>query len=254
MHDKPIFAGILATDATLVCDAQALAMRYAWRLLTNAPLEAYYLQLSIQGLSLQAPLNRRFKPLQLDFTHSRTTQRANLASGATELMARALGIKRGESRRVLDLTAGLGSDAYIIASLGCEVELWERCAPLVALLERALDTARCAHIDSAAQRMQLHWQDSVETLRRSNAHFDLLYMDPMYPPRKPSATRRELYMVREIAGDDIGASQLFHIARQQSGDRLVVKRARHAPPFALPDWSIDGNTTRFDVYRIGTSS
>ena len=54
------------------------------------------------------------------------------------MIAKAVGIAQGVRPRVLDATAGLGKDAFVLASLGCEMSLIERQPLIGALLEDGL--------------------------------------------------------------------------------------------------------------------
>lgn len=70
------------------------------------------------------------------------------------MIAKAVGIQQGVRPRVLDATAGLGKDAFVLASLGCEMSLIERQPLIGALLEdglaRGLDDFEVAPIVSCA--------------------------------------------------------------------------------------------------------
>ena len=58
------------------------------------------------------------------------------------MIARAVGLKPGRpAPRVVDATAGLGRDAFLLAVLGCQVTALERCAALHQALESALGLA-----------------------------------------------------------------------------------------------------------------
>ena len=84
-------------------------------------------------------------------------------SGHNELLGRAVGVKAGESPRVVDATAGLGRDAYVLGDLGCEVTLVERSPVLALLLAHALERARISSVESvraAAASMCLRQADS----------------------------------------------------------------------------------------------
>ena len=102
-------------------------------------------------------------------------------------MARACGIKPGETPSVLDATAGLGRDAWVTASLGCEVLAVESNPIVHALLKdgltRALDHPQSRHI---ASRIQLRYADAHALIPTSD-RFDTIYLDPMFPHRNKTA-------------------------------------------------------------------
>jgi 16S rRNA (guanine1516-N2)-methyltransferase len=82
---------------------------------------------------------------------------------------------------------------------------------------------------------------------------DVIYLDPMFPPkrRKSAAVRKELALLRRLAGDDPDAHELFEVARRCARQRVVVKRPDHAAPLAPnPTVSYGGKLVRYDVYRV----
>ncbi len=62
----------------------------------------------------------------------------NSAGGKGQAIAKAVGLKAGVALDVIDATAGLGRDAFVLASLGCHVTLVERSPVAAALLEDGL--------------------------------------------------------------------------------------------------------------------
>jgi len=64
-------------------------------------------------------------PVYADFVSGRNAYRRRYG-GRRELLARAIGVRHGRSLNVIDATAGLGRDAFVLASLGCFVTLLER--------------------------------------------------------------------------------------------------------------------------------
>jgi 16S rRNA (guanine1516-N2)-methyltransferase len=79
---------------------------------------------------------------------------------------------------------------------------------------------------------------------------DVVYLDPMFPPKKKSAlVKVEMRILRQLVGDDPDAGELFELACAVARQRVVVKRHRHAEPLAPhPTHSHSDKTTRYDVY------
>ena len=57
------------------------------------------------------------------------------------MLAKAVGLKKGACPDVIDCTAGLGRDAFVLASLGCRVVMLERVTVVHALLNDGLAQA-----------------------------------------------------------------------------------------------------------------
>jgi 16S rRNA (guanine1516-N2)-methyltransferase len=190
----------------------------------------------------------KFNPIYVDFVEGKAFHR-RVFSGK-ELIAKAVGFKKSASLTVIDATAGLGRDAFVLASLGCNVTLMERSEILAALLADGLRRAKeNASTEMIADRMQLISGDAKELLLHQSA--DVIYLDPMYPHQDKSAlVKKEMRILREILGDDDDAEALFNIALKTAKKRVVVKRPKHADfiNHKKPDIMFEGSSTRFDVY------
>ena len=82
---------------------------------------------------------------------------------------------------------------------------------------------------------------------------DVIYLDPMYPQRRKRAlVKKEMRVLRGLAGDDEDAVELLKIALGRVKNRVVVKRPRLAPTLSsmAPSHQITGKTSRFDVYLV----
>jgi len=210
------------------------------------------------GLAIREVGGPRGRPLYIDFVIDGAGFRLRGFQGARQLLARAVGIRKG-CRRIVDATAGLGRDAFLLASLGCEVLALERSAVLGALLKDAISRARSGgnyRVRAAAERISLIVEDSRGVLRRLSGIDapDVVYLDPMYPPGKESAlSKKEIRICRKIVGDDDDAADLLDVARSVASKRVVVKRHRRTNPLAdAPSVSFIGRTVRYDVYEPST--
>jgi 16S rRNA (guanine1516-N2)-methyltransferase len=171
-----------------------------------------------------------------------------------EPLARAAGLRGLARPTILDATAGLGRDAFILATLGCQVRMVERSPIIAALLRDGL--ARALTDDTtltAAERMQLLLGDAVTIMGRftEQERPDMVYLDPMYPHRSKSAlVKKEMRLLRALVGEDVDAPQLLEAALRVARKRVVVKRPRLAAtlPGIPPSHTLPGSTTRFDVY------
>ena len=94
-----------------------------------------------ERLELREITKTRRKPLYVDFLHGKLEHRRKYGGGRSQLIAKAVGIKKGSKLKVLDATAGLGGDAFVLACLGCEMTLLERSPIIAALLEDGLRRA-----------------------------------------------------------------------------------------------------------------
>lgn len=96
------------------------------------------------------------------------------------------------------------------------------------------------------------WADARSRMRGAQGErYDVVYLDPMFPPRNKSALPgRPLQVLREIVGEDApDAPELLALARRCALGRVVMKQRAHGPAVGDPDWRVTGRTVRFDVYR-----
>lgn len=209
-----------------------------------------------QGLALCATGLGRPGPVRADFVSGAVAHRRQFGGGTGQLIAKACGIKSGIRPRIVDATAGLGRDAFVLATLGCQVHMLER-SPLVhALLSEGLQQAAAdPELAETLQRMTLERADGRQWLQQcvESQQPDLVYLDPMFPHTdKKAQVKKEMLAFRELVGQDLDDAELLAAALQAARCRVVVKRARKAPAIAgcKPSYSLEGKSSRYDIYAL----
>jgi Protein of unknown function (DUF548). len=208
------------------------------------------------GLALCATGAKRPGPVRAEFLSGAVAHRRRFGGGTGQLIARACGIRSGLRPTILDATAGLGRDAFVLATLGCRVRMLERSPVVHALLAAGLERARGEpELAQTLQRMTLERADGRVWLQHCPEHCrpDLVYLDPMFPhPEQKSLVKKEMRAFRELVGQDADAAELLAAALQAARYRVVVKRARKAPPIAgrAPSYALEGKSSRYDVYAL----
>lgn len=196
-------------------------------------------------------------PVYADFVAGRADYRRKHGGGRNQPLARAVGLKGSAEPSVIDATAGLGRDAFVLASLGAKVVMLERSGVVGALLQDALRRAHADPVVSViAARMQLVVTDAVTFLdalsaRPAEVRPEVVYLDPMYPhTNKTALQKKEMQLFRAVVGTDDDAAQLLAAARRAAGGRVVVKRPLNAPFLAdaKPSGKVTSKNTRFDLY------
>lgn len=171
----------------------------------------------------------------------------------SRLLFQAVGFRAGPPS-VVDATAGLGQDAFLLAWMGCRVTAVERSLIVAALLQNGLRRSmRTPELQKVVRdRLRLVVGDARSFLKDLPVSQvpDVVYLDPMYPARgKTALGRKEMGILRRIVGHDEDAAELLSVARTVARRHVVVKRMQHAPPLApRPTRVYRGNTTRYDVY------
>lgn len=231
--------------------AQTLGLPYTADL-NDAAID-YVLILTPTHLGLQ-PLTTSSQPLVVDFLSKQMTYRRKQVSLKREALARALGLKGNTAPTIVDLTAGLGRDSFILACLGFSVTLLERSPIIHALLADGIQRAQHdPGVGAIVNRLQLINIDAMTWLQQLTpaTQPDIIYLDPMFPERTKSAlVKKEMRIFHDIAGNGDDAAPLLTLALACARKRVVVKRPRLAPPLAnhIPSFSQTGSSCRFDIY------
>jgi len=199
-------------------------------------------------LQLVARHHPGYGPVFVDWLAAAVARR--IAAGRRQLLARAAGLHQRSGLRILDATAGMGRDGFTLAALGAHVTLAERNPTVAALLadgrRRALADPAAA---AAAQRLEIVAGDARDLVE---ADWDAILLDPMYPAQgKAALSKKELQVLRELAGDDADAADVLEAALRSRAARVAVKRPLQAPLLGgrVPAFQLKGTQARFDIYR-----
>lgn len=240
---------IAALEAGLTEHAATLAGQLALPC-TDSPL--FELQLTSGGLQLQE-LNSKAGPVRVDFVGGATAHRRQFGGGSGQMIAKAVGVQGAIRPHVLDATAGLGRDAFVLASLGCQMDLIERNPVVAALLQDGIQRARYdAEVAVIVARMALQQGNAIELMQSwQGVPPQVIYLDPMFPERSKSAqVKKEMRLFQPLVGGDDDAPLLLAAALELASHRVVVKRPRIAPALAgpKPGYALQGKSSRFDIY------
>lgn len=208
------------------------------------------------GLALQLTGKGAPGPVRAEFASGKAGYRREHGGGTGQLIAKAVGLKKTHhTLHVLDATAGLGQDAFVLAGLGCRMTLFERSPIIHALLADGLARGRLS--ESAApviERMELRAGSSIDWLKQAGSDVaDVIYLDPMFPHRDKSAlVKKEMQVFRPVVGDDDDSPALLEAALTGARYRVVVKRPRKAPSVAGPEPAtrLEGKSSRYDIYSL----
>ncbi|MBQ3090556.1 MAG: class I SAM-dependent methyltransferase [Oscillospiraceae bacterium] len=168
-----------------------------------------------------------------------------------ELLVRAAKIKNLPGQQtVLDATAGLGEDSFLLAAAGFRVKMYERNPVIGLLLADALERAgRRSELAEIAGRMELVVGDSIEAMKELKQAPDVILLDPMFPERQKSAlVKKKLQIIQKLEIPCNDERELLATAMAVGARRLVIKRPPKGPWLAgfKPDYSIQGKAVRFD--------
>jgi 16S rRNA (guanine1516-N2)-methyltransferase len=257
---------VVCNDPDCFEQAEQFAVRLRVPLLNDQTPESiadygFVVMFSPSAIALQQTGRKAPGPIIAEFTEGAVDHRRKFGGGKGQMIAKAVGVRAGVYPRVLDATAGMGKDSFVLATLGCELTMIER-SPVVHLLlqdglQRALEFAReqDAELLHVINRMQLLSQDSSTYLESLSAEQfpDVIYLDPMFPERQKTAdVKKEMAAFHSVVGKDEDADALLPLALAHVNYRVVVKRPRKAPFLnnQTPSYQLEGKSSRFDIYTI----
>lgn len=190
--------------------------------------------------------------LIVDFVGGAVGHRFRSGEGRGQALAKAAGLTGGVTPDIVDATAGLGRDAFLLAALGAKVTLIERSQKMHDLLAEGLARAASEgglYAETVA-RMTLLQGDSCLLLPELKPQ--VVLVDPMHPPRGNSAlVKKEMRQIREIVGSDPDSEKLMQVALEYAQNRVILKWPLRAEPMVglrKPSHQILGKSTRYDVF------
>ncbi len=216
----------------------------------------FVLEFSDERLSLVNTSSSAPGPVFVDFIGGKIGHRRQQFTVKNQAILKAIGIKKGHRPTILDATAGLGQDSFIMAWAGCEVTAIERSPIIFALLEDGIYRGKDnVEVEPILNRIKVINSDSIKfiaSINEVNAP-DIIYLDPMFPHRKKSSlVKKEMRCLQEIVGEDADSTTLLELSLSTAKKRVVVKRPTKSDFLSQtkPSLSFKGKSTRFDVYLI----
>ena len=189
----------------------------------------------------------------IDFISGRLAHRRQYGGGKNQPLARAIGLSSKKIPHVIDATAGMGRDSFVLASLGCHVQMLERSPIIAELLADALFRASQDETTTEiSQRMSILCVNASDYLLNA-PKVEVIYLDPMYPEkRKSAAVKKDMQALQLLVGKDTDSDKLLAAALQTATTRVVVKRPKSAPCLSgiQPTSTISSPNTRYDIYSI----
>lgn len=185
------------------------------------------------------------KPIYVDFTEYN--------KNSNELI-KACGINNKNKINILDCTAGLARDSFIMANNNCNVISIEKNKIIFALLKDGFERGeKNINISKILNKITLLNCDSIDFLTNTKQLFDCIYLDPMFEDIKKSRlVKKEMQLFHNLLNNEkCDNCTLFNLAIKNAINRVVVKRYIHGDFIVnniKPSFQIKGKTIRYDVY------
>ncbi|MBP5415422.1 MAG: class I SAM-dependent methyltransferase [Lachnospiraceae bacterium] len=187
--------------------------------------------------------------LKVDFTDM--LKRTSHNRIYSELLIKAVGKKMlAEDTLVLDATAGLGEDAFLLASAGLKVMMYERDETIAKLLEDGLKRASLIEeLSQIISRMELIVADSIEAMEDHRINPDIVYLDPMFPQRNKSGLiKKKFQILQQLESPCDEEDRLLNAALNTDAKKIIIKRPLKGEYLAgvKPSYSLKGRAIRYD--------
>jgi len=248
--------------------ARSLATELDLPLTTQITPPALRLEVCTEQVQLAGRLpgerGKNIRPIRSELDQLNASARIR-SSREVPLYRAVLGRKKAQGRIVLDVTGGLGHDAWLLAAVGCSLVVVEQEPVIFALLR---DGVARAGVDAPqiVRRIRLIQSRAEEVLSQImckntsgiiQVRPHVVYMDPFfYSERKrKGASKRSMQVLRHVAKkhDPEADQAVLDLALQAVLDRVVLKRPRLSSPLVSRHgrimFSIQGRGHRFDVYQ-----
>lgn len=242
---------LLATSYAATASIEGLATSLEIPVVTDPRSAMLLLRHTPDGLELYKPGDSALPgALKVDFTSPGTCRR--VANPGQELLVRATRVRRTVQPLLIDATAGLGNDGFLLAAAGYRVQMFEMNPVVAALLADGLNRARrTPTIAAIAERIRLTACDARTALSNLDEHPEVIYLDPMFPARSKSAlVKQELRLLQLLDPHTLDPGQLLRAALAVQARKVVVKRPRTGACLLdmPPAYAVRGKAIRFDVY------
>lgn len=220
----------------------------------HSELTLNFTEMQLEIIDLQNKMS-----LSVDFISGSLGHRKKYGGGKGQTIAKAIGMKQGTPPpSVLDATAGLAKDSYVLACLGCKLTMLERSPIVAALVKDGIERAslNIEFNEILNNGFELHNIDALEYIQQIDEPNkpDVIYLDPMYPERKKSASvKKNMQILQKLLGHDLDTNEVLNTALGKASKRVVVKRPKGAPIIEAsrkPTLSYESKATRYDVYVL----
>jgi len=251
---SPFPLALLADPYHSPASLRELALSLAIPLVETPPAACLLLRFTSERLELGKPGDPLLPgSLWVDFTGPEVRRR--LSHLGRELLVQAAKVRKTAQPLLIDATAGLGRDGFLLAAAGFRVWMIETHPVIAALLADGLERARRdAGLADTARRIRLIAGNALDHLPTLAEQPDVIYLDPMFPERTKSAlVKQELRLLQLLDHGTGDPAELLGAALAVHARKVVVKRPLKGPALSgvPPAYALRGKAIRFDVY-VGT--
>ena len=189
--------------------------------------------------------------VKADFSSLKSRVEKNRLNG--EMLIKAVGVKNIKpGGTVVDATAGLGEDSFLLAASGLKVIMYEKDEVIADLLSDGLKRAKDdPELMAIVSRMELRCEDSIKAMEERNIEADIIYLDPMFPQRSKSGLiKKKFQLLQRLESPCEDGKRMLMAALNATTGKVIVKRPLKGEYISdlNPSYSIKGRAIRYDCY------
>lgn len=189
--------------------------------------------------------------MDIDFSSADLQRRKRRFSPKNEPLLKAIG-KVDKDSFIVDGTAGLGRESFLLMSFGYKVVGLEQSPYLWILLKSGLKRlVKTLGLDEDRQRLDFYLGESLSVIESKGLEPEVLYLDPMFPESKKSAkVKKPMQILQKMELKNVPAKELLRKALTLNIPRVVFKRPKEAEMLdreACREY-YENDTVRFEVY------
>ena len=162
-------------------------------------------------------------------------------------LKKAIGYGGESSKKILDCTAGLGHDAFILALLGQNVTVVEKNKGLCILFELALESLpQTSYFQEAKEKITIINDDSASFVDKL-FDYDVVYIDPMFKDRGAAGRSGIMSLISDYLDDFTDVSDVLI---RSKFNRMVIKRQKQFKQSGniSPSFILQGKSINFHVF------
>lgn len=189
--------------------------------------------------------------LPIDFQSGELQKRKRFFSPKKEPLLKAIG-KLDTEDYILDATAGLGRESYLLASSSYQVRGVEQSPYLYILLKTALEKLYSnLELPEDKKRLSFYFGDFYQYKEKFSKKPAVVYIDPMFPSSKKSAkVKKPMQVLQRMNLKAFSPEEYLEKALDMGAGKVVFKRPKEAPvlaPERMQEY-YENETIRFEVY------
>ncbi|MBJ41173.1 MAG: hypothetical protein CMD84_02685 [Gammaproteobacteria bacterium] len=145
---------------------------------------------------------------------------------------------------ILDCTAGLARDGYILKSLGFNVTMIEKNPLLILMIRNFIKK-------NLISNLTLYHGNSYDFLCQTKKIYDYVYIDFMFNKIKTkSLSSKNDEFLKTICNDENNKNMIISKAIKKCKLRVVVKEAKYSKnEFLKPDYDISTKLIKYNIYN-----